>query len=398
MQRRLAWGAWVVLLLEAALVSAAHGRPEGNGAEPSRSGPVVELVIVGGGTEALAVIGAVSELLGGIGVAAEAHAVATPADVLGITRGSAVARVQVDLRDPDQAEIVTEGRGQPPSRRTLHRDRSVSVAREEIAQAIESAVQAQLMGEQRGEAPTPIDAGAAAPVDSPGPPAPSTSTPAPPAMPADPPLVQPPVLVAAEHPPASAPVSPLALDVAALAGAGWFTGSTGPVADVGGDVSLQWRRGWRPSLSLAVRALLPFDASAEAVTAHTSALATRALVGLELVRARWVSLTAGGGGGADVLWVQPQSPSLAPSVLGPSTTNLDPIITAFVATHVALAGSVSLTLVLTGDVDLAPTQFLVAQGGSREAALAPWPVRPTLLAGFTFTTFGEPDFVSGGQR
>jgi hypothetical protein len=167
------------------------------------------------------------------------------------------------------------------------------------------------------------------------------------------------------------------------------------VAALGGDVTVAGRRGWRPSLSLSARAVLPFGGSTDAVTGHASAFAVRALAGIEVVRTSWFVLVGGAGGGADVLWASPTSAVLPPSVLGSGTTRADPMVTAFAAAHVRLVPSVVLTVMALGDLDLAPSRYVVDDGAAVDPVLAPWRVRPTLLAGFTFTALGQPTFARG---
>jgi len=64
---------------------------------------------------------------------------------------------------------------------------------------------------------------------------------------------------------------------------------------------------------------------------------------------------------------------------------------------VRLVPSVVLTVMALGDLDLAPSRYVVVQGAAVEPVLAPWTVRPTLLAGFTFTAVGQPIFAHGGS-
>jgi hypothetical protein len=402
--RRRAWLVPVALLIDAGLGAPAGAQTSAAESAPDRPVRVVELIVVGGSAEAVGLIGTVTELLGGIGLATEAHAVATPAEVLKITRGTAVARVEVDLRSGGEATIVTESRDQAPSHRTLRRDPSPTVAREELAQAIESAVQAELaagrppaadgVGPGSGEArPAPVPP---APVQTPAPVETSVAPPTAAAAPAD--AAPTPAPLLSQEPSVTPPASrsPVALDISALSGVGGFATGAGAVTDVGGEVAIAWRRGWRVSVALSARAILPFDASAESVTGHASAVATRALVGMALLRRSWIALTPGVGGGADVLSVQPQSGTLAPSALEGGSTRADPIVTAFVATRLALSTGVALTLVLAGDLDLAAPRYVVAQGSAVDPVMTPWTVRPSLLVGFTFTAFGEPLFAGQG--
>jgi hypothetical protein len=400
MRRRVAWVVVLVPLLASGAELARAQPPPGPGDAPVVAAPVVELVVIGGGHEAFALLDTLRELLGRVGLVLEAHAVATSVEVASIPRGSAVARVQVDLRSAAEAVIVTEGRRQAPKQRTVRRDPSPSIAREELAQAIQSGVEAQLFADPDARTgATVVDGGPAvepAPsVVSPevAPPVASVPAPSQPSLPPDVPLAVP---LAREAPVPSRAPSSLGVDVSTLAGGGWFASGSGPVAALGGDVTVAGRRGWRPSVSLAARAVLPFGGSADAVTGHASAFAVRALVGVEVVRASWIALVGGGGGGADVLWASSSSALLPPSVLGADTTRADPMLSAFVAAHVRLVPSVVLTVMALGDLDLAPSRYVVVQGAAVEPVLAPWTVRPTLLAGFTFTALGQPIFAHGG--
>ena len=162
-----------------------------------------------------------------------------------------------------------------------------------------------------------------------------------------------------------------------------------------GATYLASRRGLHPALTLSGRSILPFDGSGEDVTCRANALAMRALGSLEFVHTSWIALLAGGGGGADVLWAAPKSAlELGPQLASP-TTRADPIVSAFVATHIKLAPGFALTVMALGDLDLAPSRYVVVEGTAAEPVLAPWRVRPTLLGGFTFTAIGHPAFAAG---
>jgi hypothetical protein len=401
MRRRAAWVVVLVPLVASSAELAGAQPLSPAGGPPAVAAPVVEMVVVGGGHDAFALLDTLRDLLGRVGLVLEAHAVATPAEVVTISRGSAVARVEVDLRSPSEAVVVIEGRRQGPKQRTVRRDPSPSIAREELAQAIQSGVEAQLFADPEGRAAAPlVDAGDGSDSAPPSPPVvpppepsapPVASAPPPPqpSLPADVPLALPLAREAAV--PSRAPAA-LGVDISTLAGGGWFASGSGPVAALGGDVTVAGRRGWRPSLSLSARAVLPFGGSEDSVTGHASAFAIRALAGVEVVRTSFIALVGGAGGGADVLWASPSSAVLPPSVLGADTTRADPVVSAFAAAHVRLVPSVVLTVMALGDLDLAPSRYVVVEGSSVEPVLAPWRVRPTLLAGFTFTALGQPTF------
>lgn len=405
---RPAWG-WscAVLAGVGSLAVAAHA--QGTAAPASRDAPVVEIVMVGGGHEAVALLGAVSDALGARGVVTEAHAVSTPADVATISRGAAVARVEVDLRSADEVTLVIEGRRQPRTRRALRRDTSPALFREELAQAMESAVESQLFVDPDTHAlvaPPPVDeapvtplpqasASATTPSTAPplAPPAPETAAPTPaPSAPAAVPIASGPD--EADHP---VHASPWALDLATVAGATVFADGIGPVATLGGEIDVARRSGWHPVGALQLRTVLPFEASSDEVTARANALAARALFGVPVARLSFVDVVPRVGGGMDVLWVTPGSAVLAPSVLGGASTEVHAIATASLLAHVSIVSHVTLTLELAADLDLTPSRYVVANGSARDVAIDPWRVRPTLLAGFAFTALG-PSAFTGASR
>ena len=84
-------------------------------------------------------------------------------------------------------------------------------------------------------------------------------------------------------------------------------------------------------------------------------------------------------------------------MLRADTTRADPVVSAFAAAHVRLVPSVVLTVMGLGDLILAPSRYIVMDGAAVDPVLAPWRVRPTLMAGFTFTALGQPTFVRGGS-
>jgi len=400
---RVAWVAGLVPLL-VVVAQPARAQPS-TGNAPGVAGGVAQLIVVGGGRDVAALLDTVRDRMDRVGLVIEVHSVATPADAASLPRGSTAARVQVDLRSSDEAVIVTEGRQQAPKQRTLRRDPSPTLAREELAEAIESAVESQLFidPEKRraaaaGDGAGEPDAGARAAASgasteaSAAPPAPSGPSPPPLAVPA------PAHGLAREAPASRGTSSSLGLDISTFAGGGWFASAVGPIVAFGGDVTLASRRGWRPSLALSARSVLPFEGSADSVTCHVSAFALRVLAGIELARWSWLSLMAGGGGGADVLWATPGSAVFAPSVLEVPTTRADPIVSAFVAAQVALVPGVAETVAVLGDLDLTPSRYVIVDGTSVEPVLAPWSVRPTLLAGFTFTALGQPSFSPWDRR
>jgi hypothetical protein len=165
---------------------------------------------------------------------------------------------------------------------------------------------------------------------------------------------------------------------------------------VGGAVTVASRRGLRPSLTGAFTYALPFEASSTWVDSHAKLASVRALASIELARASWIALDAGVGGGLDVLAIEPRSAVLPPSSLGEPTTRTDAIATGAVAVHIAMAPGVVLSLNAIVDTDLASRRYVLQDGDQRVDVLAPWRVRPMLLAGFAFTALGDGVFEARG--
>ena len=337
----------------------------------------VEVVLLGGGSDTGSLVDTVRELLGRLGLVANVHAVNGDDDAAKVERGASVARIRVDLRASDETVLLIDGRAGDTVRRTVHRDRTPSVAREELAHAIQGAIEAQLF------------------LDGDRPSEPSATTPPPPApMPIrdDGPvaITMPPPHDAAPKRPT--PSSGLALDVTTLAGAGAFSSDTGPVVPIGAEVGIASRRGLGPFASVAFRALLPFEAETDVISAHASVFSLRALGGLELARASWIGLSVAAGGGVDVISVDSRSRSLPQNVLQAATTRVDPILSLAVRLQFPIVSSVAFTVLLLGDVDLGGHDYVIERGTVDEVVFSPWRLRPTALAGFTFTPFGRGAF------
>jgi hypothetical protein len=120
---------------------------------------------------------------------------------------------------------------------------------------------------------------------------------------------------------------------------------------------------------------------------------------IEVLRTSRLALGVAGGAGVDLLTVVPSGGDMiAQSTLGPSTTRADPILSAAVTGHVAIAQGVAFTVTALCDFDLANRRYVELDGTEPEPVFVPWQVRPMLLAGFTFTALGEGLFAARGAR
>jgi hypothetical protein len=368
------------VLVALALAGAATTRARADGEPaPATTERSVEVVLLGGGTDTGALVDTVRELLGRLGLVANVHAVSGDEDAARIARGASVARVVVDLRGKDETVLTTSGREDTPSRRVVRRDSSPSVAREELAHAVQGAIEAQLFVD--GDRP-------------PKPPAPYV-----PPEPHDGPvaIVIPPAPPPRDATPPKPVVAPWGFDVTPLAGAGLFSSEAGPVAHLGGELGFAWRKSTiAPSIALSARAILPFEGEAAAVSAHANVVALRLHGGLQVLRTSWLALGVVAGAGFDVVTVEPRSRTLPPNVLSGSTTRVDPILTLGVRADFPIVSSVALTILLVGDADLVARSYVVRTGATNDVALEPWRIRPALLAGFSFTPFGGGTFAPRG--
>ncbi len=367
-------------------------------AAPSRR--VVEVLVAGGGADAASLEDTIRELLGRLTLVMESQSVghvdADDPSFRSTARPSLLARVGIDLRARDVAVItIVDGRtGDVTMRRSVRRDGSPAVVREEVAHVVQAAVDPMLLTERdRAAAPPP-----------PPPPAPPPPQPAPPPVAepvAEPAPVPAPGAPASNAPPgrdrvAGAPDgrAPLALDLSTMAGAGSFASGAGAVARAGGGAALVWRHGLRPSVGLAAQYVFPFETGSDVALAHVGVASFRGALGLELYGSSMFAIDVGAGGGVDLLQVEPRSNALPADRLGPPTGRVDPIASASITGHLAIGAGTALSLMLASDVDLASRHWVVAGGGAPVEAFAPSRVRPLAMIGFTFTAVGDPRFAT----
>jgi len=348
---------------------------------PGASTRTLDVTLIDGGDDAGLLMDTIRELVRRLGLGLVPHTVTA-----GVSAGDASAdagtsppaglAVSVDLASRHEVVVIVRN-GPIEVRRTIPRDASPAIVREEISEAVRSAVESQLLADETPRPPTP-------------------------APPASPPPVAP--IVVTESPSPSPSPSPsssrgLAVDLTTLAGAGGIADGPGPVPHVGGGFVVGSRHKWRPSVS--VTGEYVFDTSysrVPSVTSHASLVSLRALPALEVVHGSWIALDVGAGAGIDIIAVSATtsgttnaSTTISAEPVVP--TRVDPVLTARATAYVALAPGVALTVVVGGDVDLAPTRHYlingVVDGALDPDVFVPWRVRPVVLAGFTFTAAGS---------
>jgi hypothetical protein len=350
-------------LLASTLDAAAAEPNDGGRVESARRRVVV--LSAAGGTLDPSLIDTIRELVARLDLELREPDAATPPDAV-------LAGVRIDLSSPSDAVLtLTDGRtAEVRLRRSIPRDASTAIAREEIAHAVQSGVEAQLVAE-RDRPPEP-----------------------PPQPPAPPPAVAAPARVVEASPVKEAPArraapSPFALDFTTLAGVGPLASGSGPNARVGGGLAAMWRAGVKPSLSLDLTYAPPSDTGSPVVSSHASVVSLRAVPALEVLHAGWFALDLGAGLGFDLLTVAPRSEQLPPTNLYAQTSRVDPIVCGVATAHAAIAAGVVLLLSAAADVDLEARHYVLSEGATQTDVLSPWRVRPMILAGFGFTAIGE---------
>lgn len=318
--------------------------------------------------------------------------------VTGAARANNLAAVDIQIDALGSAHVVVRSsNGSPLIDRIVPRDANAAIQREQIAHAVRGAVEAELLIDEERRARPP----AATPEPAPAPPpAPPEPPPAPPPPPEPPPA---PAVVAERPAAAEAPGTParsasFAIDVSTFAGAGGVGDGAPAVARVGGAVAIASRSGLRPSLAVEALYAFPFTSGSDTLGARSNLVSLRALPGIEVLRRSWLAVEVAAGGGVDVLSVEPSSTNLPASALRSSTSRVDPVLAGGATGRIAIASDVTFLLTLASDVDLASRHYVFDDRGTRSTVLSPWSVRPTVLAGLSFTAFGEAPFARGGSR
>jgi hypothetical protein len=342
----------------------------------------VDVTLIGGG-DVDSLVDTIRELVGRLGLTLTPHVAKAATDVAPAT--SARVTVEIDFTAPGEIVLsVRSDAAHAAGRRRIARDGSASVVREEVADAVSSMVQAQLMSDEVPDA-GPVPSETAEPPPPPPPPPPPTREQVP------------------EAPPAPPAPRTFAIDLTTFAGVGPFAGNATVVGRLGGGIVLASRRGLRPSLALTGEGSLPFESSADAVVAHTTVESVRAVAAIEILRSHsWLAIDVGVGFGFDLVSVDSTSPLANAMTYSPAKT--DWMAGASIAANLALATGVVLTLTALGDVDLVASHRYVVQNGTGPGAIqdsllfTPWSVRPAAMLGFTFTTFGDARFASRDPR
>lgn len=364
------------------ITRAASAQPASASPAPRR---VVAVSITGGaGDDARVLEETIRELLSRLQLMMVGKGVLAPS----VSASSLLASVDIDLGAPSANGaahlVVKSASGSTVIDRTVARDSTAAIQREQIAHAVRGAAEAEILADEDRVA------GRAPPIPTPPPSPPVASTEPPPPPPPSLPVVTETQPLANEKPLPSPPRgSAFALDLATYGGAGLFADDVGPVARIGGSAALAYRRGLRPSLGLGLFYAFPFESGTSALTSRAHIVSLRLMPAIEVLRRSRFGIDVGVGGGVDFLSVDPSSDTINGQYLKDSTTRADPIVGANVTARILLASDVEVTLSALADVDLTTRRYVFEDRGQRSDVLMPWTLRPVLLAGFSFTAIGE---------
>lgn len=263
------------------------------------------------------------------------------------------ARVSVELDGREAVEItIVDARGQELARRSLPRQPSLEVLREEIAVIVSDALEAALAARRPEARPPPAPAPPAAQREPSGPGPRLDAT----------------IFFAARSRDASGSFVP---------GAGLGLRLVAPGAP------------FQPSLGLTGEVAMPYDVNRKGVELRVSPYALRLRPSLSLPIKKSLSLEGSVGFGLDVVRVTPRGQDDDLVARAPST-KASPIVAPSLGLRLPIGGA-DLSVSAGVDIDLAPRRYVVADPKGPGVALEPFALRPTLTL-----TIGLP--LLGGAR
>ncbi len=220
--------------------------------------------------------------------------------------------------------------------------------------------------------------------ENPNPPAPPPSNPNPPIA-IQPPAPPPPDRIL--EPKSSVPWG---LDVGAFCDGNYVASNVGLVVGGGGAVLFALKRGnLRPALQISGSYHASFEPSDAYVDDNMKLLSLRLIPNLQLFGGESWSIDAGVGGGIDTFITSPGSATVPGTFVHDGRTYIDPIATATVTAHFAVASSADLFLSFALPADLAPHRYLDEFAGASNTVFLPARVRPAVAFGFEFTALGR---------
>jgi hypothetical protein len=338
----------------------------------------VEVSVIANDDDARALEGSLHELLSRLEIELDLHVTnqidrapngtpSTSSDV------PPIALVGVDLTTDPVVIFFHDARtGKLLGRREVAKDASANLTIETTAHIVQSGVE---------------DITASAP-----PPPPKPENPNPPVNPnPNPPIaIAPPM---APQPDRLAPKKssvPWGLDVGAFADGNYMAAGTGLVVGGGGAVSFALKRGnFRPALQISGSYHASFDASDSYVEDNMKLVSLRLIPNIQVLGGDSWSVDTGLGGGVDAFITSPGSATVPGTFVHDGGTYLDPIATATVTAHFAVASSADLFLSFALPADLAPRRYVDDVAGTSNTIFLPARLRPAIAFGFEFTAAGK---------
>jgi hypothetical protein len=336
----------------------------------------VDVSVVATDEDARALEGSLHELLSRLEIDLDLHVAdhidrAANGSPSASTGAMPIALVGVDLTtDPVEIFFHDAKTGKLLGRRQVAKNASTNLTIETTAHIVQSGVE-----DIASEPPTPKP-------EIPNPPAPP-----PPSAPI---AIEPKVLPVPDRIPEKKSSVPWGLDVGAFCDGNYVASSVGLVVGGGGAVSFALKRGnLRPALQISGSYHASFDASDAYVGDSMKLVSLRVIPTLQLFGGESWSVDAGVGGGVDAFITSPGSATVPGTFVNEGGTYVDPIATATVTAHFAVASSADLFLSFALPADLAPHRYLDEVGGASNTVFLPARVRPAVAFGFEFTAAGR---------
>jgi hypothetical protein len=307
----------------------------------------VRVQVDGSAEERAAFLASLEELLSRLAVS-----LAPPGD------GPALAHVAVALGSPDCTVSISDRQGSLVTARRLPRGPSAPVTLEEVATVVHATVEA-LADQARHPAARRV------------------------VMPATlPPLPE----VAAAPEPAALPLEAVELG-AFLTGRSF--GVEAPAVFGGGLwAALRTRPlgAWTPRLTLLASWSGPFEAEppSRLIQLSIQTVSARLYGGVRTWLTSALALEGSLGLGLDLFAVEGRSISLPQGSFDRLRLQGSLLLGALVALRIAVSGATSLLIAAGADLDLMPRRYVIDLNVGREVLFEAWPVRPALVAGFSF--------------
>jgi hypothetical protein len=141
--------------------------------------------------------------------------------------------------------------------------------------------------------------------------------------------------------------------------------------------------GLRPSAWLLLTYRFPYVVEDDRIGARLQTVSVRAVGTLSFALGERLSLRAGAGPGADLVFLEPRRPEGSDARLDPARWATVPLVRACVGPELRLGPGALLALTTGLDADLSETRYVAHGGGQIHPVFVPWRVRPFLAVELT---------------